>query len=59
MMILKILLSLFILIVIPTILGLFFIKEKNNIFLAFVAGYLLEFATFELIYIPIYFARLP
>ncbi len=58
-MILKILLSLFILIVIPTILGLFFIKEKNNIFLAFVAGYLLEFATFELIYIPIYFARLP
>lgn len=62
MIVLKVLLSLFVLWIFPTILGFVltrFTKEKNNIFLAFVVGYLLEFATFELLYVPMYFAKIP
>ena len=48
-------------IVIPIALGLFairFKKEKNNPFLAFVIGYIIQFASFELIYVPMYFAKM-
>lgn len=58
-MILKIVLSFIILIIIPEVLGLLFtkfMKEKNNLLWAFVIGYLFEFASFELIYLPMYFA---
>lgn len=58
MLILKLILSGIVLIIIPLILGLLltkFMKEKNNIILAFLLGYLVEFASFELIYVPMYF----
>lgn len=58
-MIPKIILSIFILLINPLLLGLLFtkfMKEKNNLLGAFVIGYLVEFASFELIYLPMYFS---
>lgn len=56
----NVILSIVILIIVPAILGMlitFFCKtnEKNNLLFSFVVGYLMEFATFELIYLPMYF----
>ena len=58
-MILKAFLCLFVLIIMPEILGLLatkFMKEKNNVLFAYVIGYLIEFASFQVVYLPLYFA---
>ena len=58
MIILKIFLCIIVFLIIPELLGLLltkFMNEKNSIILAFVVGYLLNFALFELIYLPMYF----
>lgn len=60
MLIIKAILCFLVLIVVPIILGLLvtkFMKEKNNLLWAFVIGYLLQFASFEVIYLPMYFAE--
>jgi len=48
-------------IIIPSLLGMiytYYLKdEKNNVLLAFVAGYVIEFALFEIITIPITFLK--
>ena len=54
MVIIRILLFL----IVPELLGLLltrFMKEKNSIFWAYVVGYIIEFASFEVIYLPAYF----
>lgn len=57
----KILLCGVILVIVPILLGLlytYFLKEeKNNLILAFVSGYIIELALFELIAIPITFLK--
>lgn len=61
MILLKSILLIIVLIIVPTILGLFttrITKEKNNLFFTFLVGYLLQFASFELIYVPMYFAKM-
>lgn len=58
-MIIKGILCFFILLILPILLGLIFtrfMEEKNNLLWAFVVGYLFEFASFEVIYLPLYFA---
>ena len=55
MICLKILVIFFI---VPTLLGLLitnFMKEKNNVFFGFVLGIITEFASFEIIYLLMYF----
>lgn len=48
--------------IIPSLIGMiytYFLKEdKNNILLAFIAGYVIEFALFEIITIPITFLKI-
>lgn len=61
MLILKIILGCIILLISPGLLGLIFtkfLKEKNNLFFSFVIGYVVEFSSFELIYVPMYFAEM-
>lgn len=61
MIILKIILCISCFLIIPELLGLLvtsFRKEKNDIFLALVIGYIMQFASFEVIYVPMYFANL-
>lgn len=58
-MILKLVLCLLVLCISPILLGLLmtkFMKEKNNLLWAFVLGYLVQFASFQVIYLPCYFA---
>ncbi len=60
MLVIKAMLCFLVLLVVPVVLGLLvtkFMKEKNNLVWAFVIGYLLEFASFEVIYLPMYFAK--
>ena len=60
-MILKGLLAIIILLIIPVLLGFLFVRflkeEKNNIFLAIVLGYIIEFAICQLISVPMIFAE--
>lgn len=61
MIILKIILGITYFLIIPELLGLLitkFKKEKNNVFLNLIVGYIIQFASFELIYVPMYFAKL-
>lgn len=61
MIILKLIICFLVLIVMPTSLGLLFtrfMKQKNNLLLAFVIGYLCEFAILELLAVPMIFLKL-
>ena len=58
-MIFKIILCILVLILMPILLGLYFIKangsEKNNLLFAFIMGYLVEFAVFQIMAVPMIF----
>lgn len=60
-MFLKILLSLIILIIMPTILGLlvrkFLNNEKNNLLIFFIIGYMIEFAICQLLAVPMIYSE--
>ncbi len=61
MIILKIILGITYFLIIPELLGLLitkFKKEKNNVFLNLIVGYIIQFASFELIYVPMYFTKM-
>ena len=61
MIILKIILGITYFLIIPELLGLLitkFKKEKNNVFLNLIIGYIIQFASFELIYVPMYFTKM-
>ena len=55
-MIIKVLIAAFVLVVLPIFLGLivtcFFKKERCNLFLSFVIGYIIEFTVFQLFTVP-------
>jgi cation transporter-like permease len=61
MIILKGVIAIIAFLIVPELLGLFILKfwnkEKNNIILAFVLGYLIEFALGELVSVPMIFLR--
>lgn len=60
MILLKLFFCGIVLFLIPEWLGLFILRkteEKENVFLAFVVGYLFEFASFEVLYVPMYFLQ--
>ena len=61
MIILKFIMAILVLLVIPELIGLLIVnfiqKEKNNIILSFIIGYLTEFAICQLVAIPLMFLK--
>lgn len=58
MIVLKLILCIYFWVILPILLGLIvtnFMKENKNLLFSFVIGYIIEFATFEILYLPMYF----